>query len=108
LDRSVKAIVDGVPGSHVKDKMGELETRKFELEVQLKSAAEESILLHPNMAQFYRNQVRQLRQALDDENCRKMLDEDRLPSGCPRIDLQPVQEFDRGCACAAAVKIARL
>ncbi|HUS97935.1 MAG TPA: recombinase family protein, partial [Hyphomicrobiaceae bacterium] len=36
LGRLVQAIIDGVPGRQVKDKMGELETRKEELEAQLK------------------------------------------------------------------------
>ena len=35
LDRLVQAILDGVPGSHVKDRMAELEARKAELEALL-------------------------------------------------------------------------
>ena len=70
LDRLVQAIIDGVPGNRVKDKMGQLETRKAELEAQLKNAAEEPVLLHPKMAAYYREQVSRLREALTDENHR--------------------------------------
>jgi DNA invertase Pin-like site-specific DNA recombinase len=70
LDRLVQAIIDGVPGSHVKDRMGELETRKVELKAYIEGAREEPVLLHPNMAQFYRKQVGQLREALTGEDCR--------------------------------------
>ena len=70
LDRLVQAIIDGVPGSHVKVKMTQLELRKSEIEAYLEGAREEPVLLHPNMAQFYRKQVSQLRQALTDEDCR--------------------------------------
>lgn len=70
LDRLVQVIIDGVPGSRVKDKMGQLETRKAELEAQLKNAAEEPVPLHPNMANYYREQVNRFREALTDENHR--------------------------------------
>ncbi len=70
LDRLVQAIIDGVPGSHVKDKMAEREARKAQLEDQLEAATEEKVSLHPNMALFYRKQVGKLREALTDEDCR--------------------------------------
>ncbi len=70
LDRLVQAIIDGVPGSHVKDKVTELEARKAQLEDQLEAATEEKVSLHPNMALFYRKQVAMLREALTDEDCR--------------------------------------
>ncbi len=70
LDRLVQAIIAGVPGSHVKDKMAEREARKAQLEDQLEAATEEKVSLHPNMALFYRKQVGKLREALTDEDCR--------------------------------------
>jgi site-specific DNA recombinase len=70
LDRLVQAIIDGVPGSHVKNKMAELEARKAQLEDLLETATEEKVSLHPNMALFYRKQVSKLREALTDEDCR--------------------------------------
>ena len=47
----VQALLDGVPGSRVKDRMAALEARKAELEADLAEAVEEPVLLHPNMAQ---------------------------------------------------------
>lgn len=47
LDRLVQAIMDGVPGAHVKDRIGALEARKVELTALL--AGEDStppVLLH--------------------------------------------------------------
>jgi hypothetical protein len=50
LDRLVKPIKDGVPASRVKDKMADLESNKAEIEARLKDAAENPVLIHPNMA----------------------------------------------------------
>ena len=64
-DRLVKAILDGVPGSRVRDRMAELEARKTELEARkteleslLADANEEPVLLHPNLSQLYRSRSR--------------------------------------------------
>jgi hypothetical protein len=70
LDRLVQAILDGVPGSRVKDRMAELEARKPELEAVLTEAVEEPVLLHPNLSQLYRQQVARLVEALNDEHHR--------------------------------------
>jgi hypothetical protein len=70
LDRLVQALLDGVPGSRVKDRMAALEARKAELEVLLADVVEEPVLLHPNMAQVYRRQVARLVEALNDEHDR--------------------------------------
>jgi hypothetical protein len=64
----VQALLDGVPGSRVKDRMAELEGRKTELEAVLPEAAEEPVLLHPNMAQVYRAKIARLAEALNDEH----------------------------------------
>ena len=50
--------------------MGQLEARKAELEAKLEGAKEEPVLLYPNMASYYREQVSQLREALTDEDHR--------------------------------------
>jgi site-specific DNA recombinase len=68
LDRLVKAIMDGVPASRVKDKMAELESNRAEIEARLKDAAENPVLIHPNMANHYRDQIASLREALSDEH----------------------------------------
>ena len=53
----MQAIVDGVPGSRVKDRMAELEARKAELEALLAEAKEEPVL------QLYRQQIARLVEA---------------------------------------------
>ncbi|ACK52467.1 hypothetical protein Msil_3580 [Methylocella silvestris BL2] len=68
LDRLVQAIMDGVPASRVKDKMTELEGRKAEAEARLNDAAEIPVLIHPNMAHHYHDQIAALREALTDEH----------------------------------------
>ena len=68
LDRLIQAILDGVPGSQVKDRIAALETRKSVLEASLTQAEPEKVLLHPGMATLYREKVTELRDALDDPN----------------------------------------
>lgn len=68
LDRLVQALMDGVPASRVKDKMTDLENRKAETEARIKEASDNPVLLHPNMAHYYRDQIAQLREALADEH----------------------------------------
>ena len=67
LDRLVQALMDGVPASRVKDKMTDLENRKAETEARIREASDNPVLLHPNMAHYYRDQIAQLREALADE-----------------------------------------
>ncbi len=66
LDRVVQAIMDGVPGKRLAAKAAQLEDRKAELEKHLAAADDDSVLLHPNMASRYRDQVAALREALTD------------------------------------------
>jgi site-specific DNA recombinase len=70
LDRLVQALMDGVPASRVKDKMPDLENRKAEIETRIKDAAENPVLIHPNMANYYRDQIGSLRESLADEHAR--------------------------------------
>jgi site-specific DNA recombinase len=90
-DRLVQAILDGVPGSRVKDRMGELEARKAELEALLAEAKEEPVLLHPHLSQIYRQQVARLVEALNDEHHRTEAAE-IIRGMVDRIMLTPTQE----------------
>ena len=65
LDRLVQALLDGVRGSQVKEKMAELETRKRQLETSLEQGAPAPVRLHPNMGERYRKQVTGLIDALN-------------------------------------------
>jgi len=64
LDRAIQAILDGVPGAQLKDRIGALEARKTELTERLADAREPPPLLHPNMAEMYRRKVTELAAAL--------------------------------------------
>ena len=66
LDRLVQALLDGVRGSQVKDKMAELEARKRKLEAALEQGAPAPVRLHPNMGERYRQQVTGLIEALNE------------------------------------------
>ena len=70
LEKLVDAICDGVPAAKVKDRMWEFENRKSELEERVANTKEEQVLVHPNMAKIYRDQVTQLREAITDESRR--------------------------------------
>ena len=70
LDRLVQALLDGVRGSQVKDKMAELEARKRKLEAELEQGAPAPVRLHPNMGERYRKQVTGLIDALNEPDRR--------------------------------------
>jgi hypothetical protein len=57
LDRAIQAILDGVPGAQLKDKIGGLEARKAELTELLANAEEPPPLPHPSMAEIYRQRI---------------------------------------------------
>lgn len=67
LDRAVQAILYGVPGVQLKDKIGRLEARKSELTDMLATAAEPPPLLHPNMTEVYRQRIAALHERLQSE-----------------------------------------
>ncbi len=91
LDRLVQAIMDGVPGSEVKDRIGQLENRKAELKARLDQAEEMPVLMHPNMGAYYRDQVGALREALNDEE-RRVEAAGIIRKLIERIELTPVTE----------------
>ena len=86
LDKAIQAILDGVPGSQLKDKIGRLEDRKTELIALIAGDVEPAPLLHPNMALIYRQRVSDLHSKLMDnktvveavEVLRGLIDEVRL------------------------------
>jgi site-specific DNA recombinase len=65
LDRLVQALLDGVRGSQVKEKMAELEARKRKLEAELEQWGQPPVRLHPNMGERYRKEVTGLIDALN-------------------------------------------
>ncbi|NVN10371.1 recombinase family protein [Nguyenibacter vanlangensis] len=70
LDKAIQAILDGVPGVTLKDKIGRLEARKEELTALLAEAPEPPPLLHPNMAVIYRERIEALYDNLQNEGNR--------------------------------------
>jgi site-specific DNA recombinase len=70
IQKVVEAIVDGVKGSELKDRMADLQNRKDALLNQLEVADEPPPLLHPSMADLYRSKVEDLAAALQREETR--------------------------------------
>ena len=70
LIRAIPAVADGVPASIVKDPLIALEKQQTELRVRLERAAQPPPLLHPNMADLYREKVIQLAKGLEFEESR--------------------------------------
>jgi site-specific DNA recombinase len=82
----VKSILAGVPAEGIKGEMESLLTRREELTRLLSTAKNTLPLLHPNMAEEWRKQITELRDALADDECepaarealRQMVEEIRL------------------------------
>ena len=87
----IQAIKDGVPAAEVKDDLARISARREELEALLDSTAEEPVLLHPNMADYYRRQVAALAEALNAEENRAEA-ADVIRSLVDRITLSPNAE----------------
>ncbi|MCG4253720.1 recombinase family protein [Acetobacter senegalensis] len=64
LDKAVQAILDGFASSALKTRMEQLEARKAEIETRLAEAPSPPPLLHPNMAELYRQKVATLHESL--------------------------------------------
>ncbi|MER9395771.1 MULTISPECIES: recombinase zinc beta ribbon domain-containing protein [unclassified Mesorhizobium] len=64
LERAIQAILDGVPGAQLKDKIGDLEARKAELTELLANVDEPPPLLHLNLAEIYRQRISTLYESL--------------------------------------------
>ena len=87
----IQAIKDGVPAAEVKDDLARITARREELEALLADTKEEPVLLHPNMAGYYREQVAALAEALTAEENRAEA-ADLLRSLVDRIELTPNNE----------------
>ena len=57
LDKAIQAILDGVPGAKLREKIGALEARKTELLEMVSETKEPIPLLHPNLAAIYRQRI---------------------------------------------------
>ena len=66
----VESIMEGVPGSQVKDELIAIAARREELARQLEAAGQAPPLLHPSMADLYREKVTSLAQALEHPDSR--------------------------------------
>ncbi|AFW02935.1 putative DNA recombinase [Gluconobacter oxydans H24] len=67
LDKAVQAILDGFASPALKTRMEELEARKAEIETRLVDAPSPPPLLHPNMAELYRQKIASLHDSLQNE-----------------------------------------
>ena len=71
LKRILEAIAEGVPARTLKDELLALEARQDQLQAELAAAPEaQQPLLHPNLAEVYRDKVAALQAALADEATR--------------------------------------
>jgi len=66
----VESIMEGVPGSQVKDELIAIAACREELARQLEAAGQAPPLLHPSMADLYRQKVTSLAQALEHPDSR--------------------------------------
>ncbi|MCP5250392.1 MAG: recombinase family protein [Burkholderiales bacterium] len=69
-EKLIQAIKDGVPGSEVKGPMLKIVERREQLEKFLEDKEEAPVLLHPNMALRYQEEVNALRVSLNQEETR--------------------------------------
>ena len=67
LEKAIQAILDGVPGTMLKDKIGALEDRKIELSAFVEQPAQPVPLLHPNLAVVYRERIAKLCESLNND-----------------------------------------
>ncbi|GAN97059.1 MULTISPECIES: recombinase family protein [Acetobacteraceae] len=88
LDKAIQAILDGVPGVKLKDKIGRLEARKEELTALLADAPPPPPLLHPNMAVIYKERIEALYENLQKEDA-SLEAVERLRALVSRIKLIP-------------------
>lgn len=89
LVRLVQALLDGIPASAVREKMTELEARRDALRHLLASGEDLNVRVHPNMAEYYRTQVADLRTALSKDGRRREAAE-IVRKLVDRIELSPV------------------
>ncbi|MBO1362114.1 recombinase family protein, partial [Acetobacter sacchari] len=83
-----QAILDGVPGAKLKDKIGALEARKTELKEFLATAEAPPPLHHPNMAEIYHRRISSVDASPQAEETRTETAE-RLRTLVPQVTFQP-------------------
>ncbi len=93
LDKLVEALMNGVPAARVKDKMQALEDRKVALEQERDSGKQMPVSLHPNLSAYYREQIGELRSALQDESKRAQAAE-AIRALIDKIELVPTRLED--------------
>jgi len=107
LDGLVDAIASGLRGASLQQRLDELERRKVELQHELNSAVAPPPLLHPNLAEIYRDRVARLHEAFTDETTRTEAT-DLLRGLIDRVLLHPGEhgpEFELVGDIAAMVEI---
>ena len=118
----IDMVMDGIAPSEVKDEMNANAARREELKLMLELADDPPPLLHPNMADLWRTEVTELRNALAEDRCdavareavRQMVLEIRLTprDGLLAIDVKgnlaamlarasPAEDWDRQLAMVA-------
>jgi DNA invertase Pin-like site-specific DNA recombinase len=65
LERLVDAIANGTPIGALQSRLASLEARRIALEAELANATEPAPLLHPNLADIYRDRIGQLAATLE-------------------------------------------
>jgi site-specific DNA recombinase len=70
IGKLIQALKDGVPTRIVKDSLIALEVQQTELRARLDRSVQPPPLLHPNMADLYREKVTQLARGLEHEESR--------------------------------------
>ena len=92
VDRQIATIIDAIKESYrtagMRNELFDLEDRKEQLNRELAHAEEPPALLHPHMAQAYREQIDELFEALEDERTR-LEASDGIRSLVGRIALSP-------------------
>jgi hypothetical protein len=90
IDSEIKKLIQAIKkcftGPAMRDEMAALESRKAELDIEQELVRANPPLLHPNMADRWREQVTELREALEEDRCdaearqavRNMVEEIRL------------------------------
>ncbi len=90
IDRLVDALAEGLESAGVAAKLEELERRKAELEMQRSNTASAPVVLHPNLAELYQQQIENLRDSLASLDTRTEALE-VIRSLIERIVLHPVE-----------------
>ncbi|NRA87893.1 MAG: recombinase family protein [Rhizobiales bacterium] len=70
LDKLIESIMNGIDSNLIKDKINTLEARRTQLQDLLNTTEEAPILIHPNMAKYYHQQITDLMRSLNNPDHR--------------------------------------